>query len=154
MLKRKKEEDLSLKKINNNNMEKLNVPLFVVSRKKNLSGRIYSKKILKDILPSLIERANDKRLIGELGFSDTRDISLKNVSHLITNIRLEKNILYGDIEILGTDSGKILNALIDDVVFRPRGAGYVDEKGRVKEGYEIISFDAIPASEDSFKNIL
>ena len=153
MLKRKKEEDLSLKKINNNNMEKLNVPLIISSRKKNLNGRVYSKKILKNILPELCEKANERRLLGELGFGETKGVSLSNVSHLIKNIRIEENVLLGDIEILETDSGEILKSTIDNVVFRPRGLGYVNKRGNISE-YEIITFDAIPASEDSFKNIL
>ena len=134
-------------------MEKLNVPLIVASRKKNLNGRIYSKKILKQILPSLLEKGSDRRLLGEFIFGESSDISLRRVSHLIKNVRIDGNILYGDIEILETYFGKKLKDEIDSFVFRPRGMGYVDEKGKISE-YEIINFDAVPASEDSFKNLL
>lgn len=131
----------------------LDVPLIISSRKKNLNGRIYSKKLLKDILPDLKKRAEDRKLLGEFGYGETSNILLTNVSHIIHNLRIEEKTLFGDVEILSTDKGQELSKDVKKFVFRPRGFGFVDEKGNINS-YELISFDAIPEEEDSFKNVV
>lgn len=120
---------------------------------KNLNGRIYSKKSIN--LKDLKEKVSKKMLLGELGHPDTLDISLSNVSHTIEKIWEDGNKLMGTVKILQTPNGKILQSMIDngaDIVFRPRSAGTVDENG-VCHVKKLFSFDAIPASKDSFKSV-
>ena len=135
-------------------MEKLNVPLIISSRKKNLNGRTYSKKILNGVVKNLKKIVDNKLLLGEIGHQSSMIVNLFNASHLIKNLRVEKNILFGDVETLKNKKGKVLSKKIKDVVFRPRGVGNLDKNGKVLDDYRVISFDAIPKEKDAFKNIL
>jgi len=116
---------------------------------KNLNNRIYTKESID--FNKLKEKIDNGRLYGELGMGEM-DISLSRVSHLITNIELKNNYLMGEVEILNTPNGNILNDLLNTntIVFRPRGIGNVDENGYTILT-NLITFDAIPVEEDSFK---
>jgi len=81
-------------------------------------------------------------LYGELDMPNNFDISMKNVSHEIFNVRFINNNIIADIKILDTPSGKILKENLGLYEFRPRGVGKVSDTGIVS-GYHIITFDAI-----------
>lgn len=116
---------------------------------------------------TLLERLNGIRHYNENGeistievnplYGETRDIDdidkalnsfdilLKNVSHTISNIVLEDNVLYGDIKILNTHKGKMLENMMlefgDAIVFNPICTGIVD-KDKVITELDIITFNA------------
>lgn len=113
---------------------------------KNKNGRIYTDSELKDIKDSYYGEYNH--------IAKTSEISINEISHMISNIRIENNNLIGDITILKTSKGDLLNALINldvKIVFRPRSIGDV-VNGYVKN-LKIISFDAVELKNDSFYNI-
>lgn len=118
--------------------------------KKNLNDRIYKQENIVN-LDSLMDKSNNKMLIGELGHPEHFDVSLTNVSHSVEKLWIENDTLMGTIKVLDTPRGKILGSMIDDVVFRPRSAGTVNEDG-ICEMVRIFSFDAIPKSEDAWAN--
>lgn len=113
----------------------------------NKNGHIFQKNNI--ILPKL----NNQVLFGELTHPKTTDITLSNVSHTISNIKIIGNALYGDIKILDTDKGKRLKELIKEniVQFRPRTTGIVNTDGTISN-YRIYTFDAI-IGEDAFDAI-
>jgi len=143
-------------------------PTIIVDRvliefgEKNKNGRTYIKKDFMKHLGELNHKAEEGVLLGELNdiesiyknpFSEesiNSVVSLKNVSHKITKLKIEDNKLKANIKVLDTPQGKILNGLIDSFVFRPRLIGYVDPNGVVKIE-KLISFDAIPKENDAFK---
>ena len=120
----------------------------------NTDGRIYGKgEILKMTIDSdgfditELDRLNQKPLYGQFGFLETGDIIHKyNATHSITNLRIEKDWLIGDVTILNPS----ILPIIDNLIFRVRAFGTVDEKGNVKD-LQIIGFDAVLKTEDKFK---
>lgn len=81
----------------------------------------YYQTMNLDSLPKIMERLqgsiNDEMLLGELlvdGYQSSPIISLSNVSHQITNLKLEENKLIADIEVLDTPQGRILKDLINN----------------------------------------
>ena len=72
---------------------------------------------LPKIMEMLQYSINDGTLLGELlvdGYQSSPVISLSNVSHQITNIKLEENKIIADINVLDTPKGRILKDLINN----------------------------------------
>ncbi len=65
---------------------------------------------------------------------DYTTIDLSIVSHRIINLNWDGNYIYGDVEILETECGKIIEKYIDRLKFIPRLI-------HVKEHYLLITFD-------------
>lgn len=120
----------------------------------NKNGRIYRTStlyLIKDIIDRRIKKIGV--LLGELGYPENFDISLKNVSHSISNLQIIGDDLYGDIKILPTPNGKILEKMINDIVFRPRSAGITLENGEVVIK-NTFTFDAIHKENDAFADLI
>ena len=61
----------------------------------NQNKRIYEKKILVREMDRLDESIKERRLMGELDHPSHDSVKLQNVSHLITNLRMEGNDIIG-----------------------------------------------------------
>lgn len=126
---------------------------------KTKNGNVYTRKNvinMDDIHKYIAER----RMFGEVfihGVPDHREgdpsTSLKNVSHIFNKVWEENNKLIGEIEILKTYMGKHLADNIDKFVFRPRSYANFQEDGTM-ENVRILSFDAIPKSNDSWDSTI
>lgn len=89
--------------------------------KKNRNQRVYSKQLWENVLKS--EYWNDmiknNTLCGEIVHpgdrteSDSFEIDARNISHRVTEAHLEGDKLMGTIEVLDTEQGRNLNALIN-----------------------------------------
>ena len=80
----------------------------------NENGRIYTK----DVVVKMIEQFNARPvgMFGELHHTDiTNVVSLKNASHIVTELHLneEKSTLDGTIEILDTPTGNTIKHLME-----------------------------------------
>jgi hypothetical protein len=115
----------------------------------NKNNRKYSKC---NIEPHL-EKINSKPLFGVLQI-DSHEIINDGLtfSHYFTNIRIEDDFLLGDLTIIDTMEGRLVQDLITDIVFRPKSIGKVDGKNIIID--ELISFDAIHAMDDSFSGLM
>lgn len=118
----------------------------------NKNGRMYTKDSYD--WSKIQNLSKQGMLCGELDQPDRCDVLLSNISHVIKDIEIFEDGVYGEIEILSTPKGNELKTLIDngiDMVFRPRSTGTVDSNGNVHID-KIYAFDAILASQDSFFN--
>lgn len=117
----------------------------------NGNGRIYQdNENLRESIADFNRRVEERGVAyGELGYPETTETYLGNVSHTVKNVRIEDDKVVGDITLLNTINGKTLKELFknDDtgIVFRPRASGTVTIN-------KIHSYDAINASEDSFNS--
>ena len=111
----------------------------------NKNGRIYEEENID------LNNLNNSTLLGELGDPNRFEISLSNVSHQISNFEISCGTLYGDIQVLSTTQGEMLEKLLQstDMVFRPRGSGVVNKKGTISD-YNLYAFDAIFETDDFF----
>lgn len=120
----------------------------------NDNGRLYTKEELirpridKDGLEyTELERLSKNTFYGQFGYGESGEVIHKyNATHSVINIDINEDWLEGDVTILNNSIVPILNNL----VFRPRSFGILDENSVVQK-LEIIGFDAITKSEDSFK---
>ena len=105
--------------------------------KLNRNNRIYTEDEYLPQVESLQAKIKSSKLLGELDHPQNFDISLKNVSHIIEELRYDKDKkqILGKIRLLDTDAGKQAKALVDAGVplhISSRAAGTVESNGKVK----------------------
>ncbi len=109
---------------------------FMESNKQNKNGRMYPKPIVEKEVGRYQELIKEKRSLGELGHPPNPTINLNQVSHLITELRMQGDDAYGKAKILGTPMGKIAENLIREGVrlgVSLRGVGSLKEKNGINE---------------------
>jgi hypothetical protein len=128
---------------------------------KNQNGRVYPEKILRREVENYIKGPiADNRAMGELDHPESSVINLQNVSHNIKKCWWEGDDVMGDVEILGTPAGKILQALFASgitVGISSRGMGSVKENMAegtvtVQEDFELLCWDFVstPSTHGAF----
>jgi len=127
---------------------------------KNQNGRIYPKEILEREINKYIEGpVREKRALGELDHPESSVINLQNVSHNVTKVKMIGDDVYGEVEILPTPAGKILQALFASgitVGISSRGMGSVKEGHNgtveVQDDFELLCFDFVstPSTHGAF----
>lgn len=124
----------------------------------NQNGRIYPRPILEREIRNYQKLIREGRALGELDHPDSSVISLKNVSHRVTEARMEGNVVYGAVEILNTPSGKILQNLLEHDVklgISSRGVGSTQSSGQgqiVQDDFQLICWDFVsePSTPGAF----
>ena len=130
---------------------------------KNGNGRYYPKDLWEREIDKYMSCVRENRATGELDHPDSTIISLKNVSHIIRDIRWDGDKVIGKIEILPTVSGNILKALIDNNVMvgvSSRGMGSLKPLGEgtmeVQDDFELLCWDFVstPSNPGSYMNLV
>ena len=126
----------------------------------NQNGRIYPEKILRrEIEKYVAGPVREKRALGELDHPESSVINLQNVSHNVTKVKMIGDDVYGEVEILPTPAGKILQALFASgitVGISSRGMGSVKEGAggtiEVQDDFELLCFDFVstPSTHGAF----
>jgi hypothetical protein len=105
--------------------------------KPNKNGRIYPTAVIAKSLESV-----KYPVFGELGFNPyggvLATIDVSNISHKVENLRIEDGFLVGDVTVLKTPKGLILEQVISNAEFLPKGTGSIDKDGNISE-YSLIS---------------
>ena len=120
---------------------------------KNQNGRIYPRAVLQREMENYAKAVRERRAVGELDHPERSTVNLSEVSHLITNATWDGDSVMGEIEVLNTPKGKILESLLESGVtigISSRGVGSTDKK-RTNEGdvdmvnddYQIICYDIV-----------
>lgn len=120
---------------------------------RNQNGRIYPLSILQREMENYSKAIRERRAVGELDHPERSTVNLSEVSHLITAASWHGNDVMGEIEVLPTPKGKILESLLASGVtigISSRGVGSTD-KQRTNEGevdmvnddYQVICFDVV-----------
>jgi hypothetical protein len=111
----------------------------------NKNGRIYNKSNVD------LNELNNRTVFGEINHHSRFDVNLSYVSHSIKDFEIYGDILYGEVKILNTPQGHVLGELMqsNSIVFRPRASGILNPNGTINN-YDIYTFDAILAKDDSF----
>jgi hypothetical protein len=91
-------------------------------------------------------------ILGELEHPKDTTIHLSNVSHKIVSIDVNpNNEVFGTIEILLTEKGRLVNAILDaklPLYIAPRAIGKIDENTKELIIEKIITFDVVGSSTD------
>ncbi len=117
----------------------------------NKNGRIYPNTAID--LDELNRKAGKGLMLGKLGDDDDSTIDISLISHKFNAFRKKDGWLLGEGHTLNTGYGRVLKTLLkkDIIIFRPRGVCEVDING-VISNFSVISFDAIPKSDDTLNN--
>ena len=124
----------------------------------NQNGRVYPRTILEREVVNYQKLIQENRAMGECDHPESSVVELKNVSHVVTSARMEGDNVYGEIEILNTPSGKIIQSLIESGVtlgISSRGVGSTQRQGDtqvVQDDFQLICFDMVsePSTPGAF----
>lgn len=127
---------------------------------KNQNGRVYPKNVLQEEAKRYKkDRVKENRALGELDHPDSEVVNLQNASHKITSMQWNGNDLVGEVQVLTTPSGNILQELFRNNVnvgISSRGLGSVKESADgtliVGDDFELIAFDFVsnPSTHGAF----
>ena len=132
--------------------------IFMQSNKSNKNGRMYPKKVMESQVIKYQDLINEKRSLGELGHPPTPTINLNQVSHMITELRVMGDDVYGKAKILSTPMGKIAESLIMEgagLGVSSRGLGsvkMVNGINEVQDDFHLATIDIVadPSAPDAF----
>ena len=125
--------------------------------RRNQMGRVYPLELLQREFKAFQKKVDSRSAFGECDHSDTATVSLLNASHIITKQWWQKSDdgqwdeWWGDIEVLSTPSGKIIQNLIEDgtmVSLSSRGVGTVQRAGDadiVQNNFILLTVDFVSA---------
>ena len=134
-----------------------NLPGTILNRE-NQNGRIYSTEVLAQAIKEARPLFETKQLLSQAcEHPEGSFVSPTTASHVVTNAYIKKNVnlvvdgeqgrfdmLFMDIEVLNTDEGKNLRALLEaecSVGTSIRGVG--DMEGKYVKNYEILGIDFV-----------
>ena len=127
----------------------------------NQNGRVYPKNILEREIEKYKGREiRENRAYGELDHPESSVVELKNTSHIIRDVYWKGDDVMGQVEILNTPTGRILQEIINagcTVGISSRGMGSVkqikeDGTVAVETDFELICWDFVsnPSTHGAF----
>lgn len=109
---------------------------FAVSEVKNKNGRIYSQSLLEKVIDKYDkDYIKTNRALGECNHPARLSVDFERATHLVTEMKQDKNVWIGKAKVLKTPMGKILEGLLESGVavgVSTRGAGSIIESAGVK----------------------
>jgi hypothetical protein len=133
--------------------------IFMQAEQKNRNGRVYPKKtLMNEVTRYNNEYVKTGRAMGELGHPEGPQLNLERVSHLIKELRVDGNDIYGKAKILDTPYGKIVKDLVKEGVrigVSSRGMGSLKQKNginEVQDDFNLAAVDIVadPSAPDAF----
>lgn len=135
--------------------------VFAQAEAKNRNGRIYPMPVMEKAVGKYVtEQVSQRRSVGELNHPDGPVVNLDKVSHLITELKFNKNDVVGKASILDTPYGQIVKGLLEGGVrlgVSTRGMGSLEQRGGgmyVKDDYLLNTIDIVqdPSAHQAFVN--
>jgi hypothetical protein len=133
--------------------------------KPTANGRVYGKKLMEREVARLQKPLSERRVTGALDHPADGKLALSNTSHLMTKLWIDDDgIVMGEAEVLNTDAGRNLRALVEGRVavgVSSRGNGTTtprkDEAGKedVNDDYQLATYDVVadPAVRDALPSV-
>lgn len=122
--------------------------VFLQGEIRNLNGRVYPKHEIENAVKTLQDQINEYGAVaGELDHPETLVISAHNISHMITEIKMQGNDATGRMKIIpDVPCGAIVEGLIKagaPIGVSSRGAGNVDDYDGTVSDFEIVTIDIV-----------
>ena len=120
----------------------------------NINNRIYPTSIMAKEVERLQEDVKNRKMIGRLGQDNNAQPRLiADTSHVVTELEMRGDDVYGEVEIIDTPNGKTLKALLDaGIKFRASSSGYGtlsegdDKTMTVMDDFRLTTFDIVSAT--------
>ena len=124
----------------------------------NQNGRVYPKDILEREIRNYDKLIRENRAFGELDHAAEPIVNMKNVSHMIKEIWMEGDTVYGRVQILDTPCGQIIKAIIEaggkpGISSRALGSLVRENNANVvQDDLQIICWDFVsePSTQQAF----
>ena len=134
--------------------------VYMVADEKNRNNRIYSKEEMeKEVKRYNEEFVSKNRALGELEHPQSATFNSERACHLITELKMEGNVVRGKSKVLSTPLGEVMKSLIRDGVkmgMSSRALGQLEEKDGVNHvsSMKLITIDAVadPSAPGAFVN--
>lgn len=135
--------------------------VFMQAAQKNRNGRVYPTEVLmNEVKRYTKEYVNKNRAMGELNHPQGPTVNLDRVSHMIKELNVQGDDVYGKAKIMDTPMGKIAKNLIDEgakLGVSSRGMGSLKEKDGVNEvqkDFMLAAVDIVadPSAPNAFVN--
>ena len=135
---------------------------FMEMNRRNRNGRIYESEVaLPEWDRFITEKVKTRRALGGFEHPLIAAVKASEASHLITEIKIDGDIVYGRAEILDTQPyGRNVKVLMDSNVqmaVSTRSLGSLDPDGRVGNNLKILTADIVsdPSCQIAFvENIM
>lgn len=130
--------------------------IFMQANITNGNHRVYPLDEIKNAVDSVNKRFSEGQTVyGELNHPENLNIDLNNVSHIITEMKINGMNAFGKAKILTTPKGMIVKAIIEGggkLGVSSRGSGNVVE-GKVS-GFNLVTVDIVaqPSAPDAYPN--
>lgn len=134
--------------------------VYMVAEEKNRNNRIYSaEEMAREVERYNQEFVKTNRALGELEHPNSANVSSERACHLITELRMEGNLVKGKSKILRTPLGEIMRSLVMDGVkmgMSSRALGTLEDKNGTNyvSNMKLITIDAVadPSAPGAFVN--
>lgn len=134
--------------------------VYMVAEEKNRNNRIYNRDEMgQEVMRYNEEFVKNNRALGELEHPQSASVNSERACHLITELRMDGNIVKGKSKILRTPLGEVMRSLIMDGVkmgMSSRALGTLEERGGVNhvKNMKLITIDAVadPSAPGAFVN--
>jgi hypothetical protein len=129
--------------------------IFIQGGVRNHNNRVYPVREIAKAVDQLNEQIrNGESILGEADHPEELTVSIKNASHMITQIYMDGNNGVGKLKILDTPAGQICRAIITGggkLGVSSRGSGNVDANGNVSD-FEIVTIDIVarPSAPEAY----
>lgn len=129
--------------------------IFMQADKQNGNGRVYTNEEMRREVDKINSKITQgKSVLGECDHPGKLEVSMKNASHVIQELKMDGSTVYGKAKVLKTPSGQIVEGLMKSGVqvgVSSRGSGQVLEDGTVKD-FNLITVDVVsdPSAPDAF----
>lgn len=133
--------------------------IMMQGNKVNGNRRVYQTEELNRVVEESMQKIKAGHLImGELEHPNSLTLNLQNVSHAITEMRMDGDNVVGKMKLLNTPAGNIARAIMEGGVrlgVSSRGTGNVDAAGKVS-GFQFVTVDivATPSAPDALPNLV
>lgn len=126
---------------------------------RNGNKRVYPLQEIQNAVTRIQEQIkNGHYIMGELNHPDSLSIDLANVSHAITEIRMDGSNAVGKCKLLNTPMGNIAKGILEAGIklgVSSRGTGNVTNEGYVSDfNFVTIDIVATPSAPDAFPNVI
>lgn len=90
---------------------------YMMAEDVNKNNRVYNRgEMEREVNRYMTEFVDPKRSMGELNHPTSAEVDLERACHLVTDLRMDRNVAMGKSMVLSTPTGKILESLINDGV--------------------------------------
>ena len=90
---------------------------YMMAEDVNKNNRVYNRgEMEREVSRYMTEFVDPKRSMGELNHPTSAEVDLERACHLVTDLKMDRNVAMGKSMVLSTPTGKILESLINDGV--------------------------------------